>query len=294
MKNLISVFTILSAIVLLTCCKKTETTPTGSMTFKVDSTTTFQSSLVGSTWEPTNNLLNLTAKGGKSIIVINVQMAAGLKTGTYPISPASVALTNAFYRPDTSITTEGYYSIVATAGGSLVISGLTADSLITGTFTFNLINPTTNKVKKITLGVYTSVKVVNNKSIVSTGGNTFSAKVDGTLFSPTQITGSSNFGQLILVGSNGTKTLTVSVPSTIAVGSYTMDAFGTYQALYSPTLSTTGVVYSASTATSKLTITEHNTTTKSVKGTFNFKATEFAGTSTTSFLITEGAFSVKY
>jgi hypothetical protein len=49
-----------------------------------------------------------------------------------------------------------------------------------------------------------------------------------------------------------------------------------------------------STATSKLTITEHNTTTKSIKGTFNFKGTDITGASTPSFLITEGAFSIKY
>jgi Family of unknown function (DUF6252) len=294
MKNLISVFAILSAIVLLTCCKKTETTPSASVTFKVDSTTAFQSALVGSTWEPTNNLLNLTAKGGKSIIVINVQMNAGLKAGTYPISAASVALTSAFFRPDTSVTTEGYYSIVATAGGSLVISSVTADSLITGTFSFNLINPTTSKVKKITLGVYTNVKVVNNKSIVTTGSNTFSAKIDGVLFAPTQIVGGSSFGQLVISASNGTKSIAISVPSNIAVGAYTMDFFGTSQGIYNPTLSATGTSYSASSATSKLTITEHNTTTKSIKGTFNFKGTDQFGTGTTSFLITEGAFSIKY
>lgn len=294
MKNLISVIAILSALVLLTCCSKTETTPSGSMTFKVDSTTTFQSSLVGSVWEPTNSTLNLTAKGGKSIIVINVQMTAGLKVGTYPISASSVALTNAFYRPDTSVTNEGYYSIVASAGGSLIITSLTADSLITGTFSFNLINPLTSKVKKITVGVYSDVKVVNNKSIVSTGSNTFSAKIDGVAFTPTQITGSSSSGQLIIGASNGTKSIALSVLSTIAVGTYTMDFFGTSQGIYNPTLSATGTTYVASAATSKLTITEHNTATKSIKGTFNFKGTELAGTGTTSFLITEGAFSVKY
>ena len=295
MKSLISVITILAAIVLLTCCKKTETTPSGAMTFKVDSTTTFQSSLVGSTWEPTNSLLNITAKGGKSLIVINVQMLTGIKTGTYNFLATSPALTATFYRPDTAVITEGYYSnIDATTNGSLIITSFTADSLITGTFTFNLKNPVTSKIKKITLGVLTSVKVINNKSIVSTSGNTFTAKVDGVLFSPTQISASSAFSLITIGASNGTKSMGLNVSSTIAVGTYTMDIFGTSQGLYNPTLSASGTSYSASMATSKLTITEHNTTTKSLKGTFNFKGTDQFGTSTTSYLITEGAFSVKY
>jgi Family of unknown function (DUF6252) len=298
MKNF-NVFMAFCALALtLVCCRGNDVTPTtsGSMTFKIDSTTTFTSSTIGSVWEPATSLLNITAKGGKSIIVMNLAMPNGIKAGTYNFTATSTP-TATYYRPDTSKITEGYYSnIDAKTFGTLIITSVTTDSLITGTFTYNLKDPTSAIIKKITAGVFTKVKVINNKSIVSTGGNTFTVKVDGTAFVPTQITALNSLGKIAIVASNGTKTVGITVTNTVAAGNYTMDFFtNNYIGQYNPTFSATSTSYFvASTATSKLTITEHNTTTKSLKGTFNFKATDFAGTSTTSYLLTEGTFAVKY
>jgi hypothetical protein len=299
MKNF-NVFMALCALALtLVCCNgNNDVTPTasGSMTFKIDSTTTFTSSTMGGVWEPTNSYLNMTAKGGKSLMVINIQMPNGIKTGTYTFSATS-GLNITFYRPDTAKITESYRSdLDAKSFGSLIITAVTADTLLTGTFTYNLKDPVSGIVKKITAGVFTKVKILNNKTIVSTGSNTFAVKVDGTALVPTQITGISAFGKVSIVASDGTKSVSITVPTTAVAGNYTMDFFGSeYIGQYNPTFSTTATNYFvASTATSKLTITEHNTTTKSLKGTFNFKATDFVGTSTKTYLLTEGTFAVKY
>jgi hypothetical protein len=297
MKNF-NVFMAFCALALtLVCCRGNDVTPTtsGSMTFKIDSATTFTSSKMGGSWDPTNSLLNMSAYGGKSLMTITMQMPNGIKTGTYNFSSSS-GLNIAFYRPDTLKIAESYRSdLDVKTFGSLIITAVTTDTLITGTFTYNLKDPVSGIVKKITAGVFTKVKIQNIKTIVSTGGSTFTAKIDGVAFTATQISAPKLLANLSIAASDGTKSFGITVPATIAVGTYTMDFGGTYIGQYNPTLSVTATSYFvASAATSKLTITENNATTKSLKGTFNFKATDFAGTSTKSYLITEGAFAVKY
>ena len=299
MKNFISVFTLFAFTLSLACCKKTETGPaSGSVTFKVDSTTDFTSSFAGGNWESGNSLLNITAKGGKSIIVINVAMPNGIKTGTYNFSAASGgAGTATFYRPDTAIVNEGYYSSIdAKSFGTLIVTGVTSDSVLTGTFTFTLKDPNSGKLKVITTGAINSVKVIDNKKNTTTNGSTFTAKIDGTLWTSTLTAGTVSSGKLNISASDGVKSMGITVPSNVTAGSYTMDFFtGTYIGVYNPTFSLTNPQsFIASTATSKLTITANNATTKTITGTFNFKGEDFSQQSTKVYLITEGTFNVKY
>jgi hypothetical protein len=302
MRNFLMLVALLASLMTLTQCKSDDTdTPTpdantGAVTFKVDSLTDFNSSKVGSVWESTNSTLNLTAKGGKSIISISVVMPNGFKTGTYNFTASSSALMATFYRPDSSVITEGYFSNIDTKSfGTVNITSITTDSIMTGTFTFTLKDPVSAKIKKIANGVFTKVKVADNKSLVVGGSNTFSAKIDGVLFSPKQITATKFFGKISIVGSDGTKTIGLTVLETAKVGTYTMDFFGDYTAQFNPSMSSTNPAsFVASSTTSKLTITEHNTSTKVIKGTYNFKGEEFLGTSTKAYMITEGAFKLSY
>jgi hypothetical protein len=223
-------------------------------------------------------------------------MPNGLKTGAYTFNNRSAAANTTFFREDTAKTTEGYYSnLDAQTSGVLTLTNITADSLITGTFKFTLKDPVTGKTKILDNGVITNVKAVNNKSIVSVGSNTFSAKIDGGVWSPKQIFGTKSIGKIIITASDGTKSIGLQFIETVKTGTYTMDFGGDYVALYNPTNSTTNPEsYVASTATSKLTISEHNTATRQIKGSFNFKGELFLSSSTKSYLITEGVFSVKY
>ena len=297
MKNFNAFMALCALALTLVCCGSNDVTPTesGSMTFKIDSTTTFTHSVIGGAWDPTNSYLNISAKGGKSLMVTNIQMPNGIKTGTYTFSATS-GLNVVFYRPDTLKITESYRTDVdAKSFGSLIITAVTADTLITGTFTHSLKDPVSGIIKKITAGVFTKVKIVNSKTIVSTGGSTFTAKVDGVAFTGTQISAPKLLTNLSIAASDGTRSFGITLPATIAVGTYTMDFGSNYIGQYNPTGSVTATsFFVATSATSKLTITEHNTTTKSLKGTFNFKATDFAGSSTKTYLITEGAFAMKY
>jgi hypothetical protein len=297
-KSAILSLSFLATLLVFVCCKKDQVTPssTGTVTFTVDSLTKFQSSAVGGVWESTNSLMNITAKGGKSIIVMNVIMPSGLKAGTYNFTATSAAGMAIFYRPDTTVITEGYYSNIDTKSfGTLIITSVTADSLVTGTFTYTLKDPVSAKIKKITTGVLTQVKVKDNRAITTgTTTNSFTAKVDGVVFKPTQITGVSAFGKISLVASDGTKSIGLNIIQTAKAGTYTMDFLGDYSAQYIPSMSISNPVsYVGVPATSKLIITEHTTTTKVIKGTFNFIGEEFLG-GTKKYTITEGVFSVKY
>lgn len=297
MKNSLAVCGIFMLLLFLMSCKKSDTNPsnsTGSVTFKIDTTgnNNFTSTYSGGIWEPNNALLSITAKGGKSIIVINIAMPNGLKVGDYSFG-ASTGFSTAFFRPDTLIATEGYYSIVSGASGSVKISSVSSDSVVTGTFNFILIDPVTGKTKRLSNGAITGVKIVNNTSIVTGGTNSFSAKIDGTLWSPKQITGSKNFGTISITASDGVKSMGLTIIETAKAGVYTMDSFSDYSAQYLPSLSS-ATSYVPDPSTSKLTILEHNTSTRRMRGSFNFKGSAFPTPTTKTYTITEGVFDVKY
>jgi hypothetical protein len=299
MKNLSSLCVFWALVITLASCNKDEASPaplSGSVNFKFDSTKIFQSTFSSGVWEPNNALLSIVAKAGKSLLVMNTLMPNGLKAGTYSFTANAPFAMVTFFREDSTKVTEGYYSnIDGGSYGVLVITNVTADSLVTGTFKFMLKDPVTSKIKVLDQGVITDLKVVNNKSITTGGTNTFSAKIDGVLWPGKQILGSNYFGKITITNSDGTKSMGFQLVETIKPGTYNMDFGSDYHVQYSPTLSLTNPEsYVASTATSKLTITEHNTTTRQIKGTFNFKGTLFPNAGTKSYLITEGAFSVKY
>lgn len=299
MKNL-SVFCLLLIMSLsFACCKKDSELPSGSsgsVSFKYDSTKNFHSSFSGGVWEPNNGLMSIVAKAGKSIFVMNTLMPNGLKSGTYSFIANSPLGMSAFFREDSTKTTEGYYSnIDGGSFGILFITSITADSLVSGTFKFMLKDPVTNKVKFLDQGVITNVKVVNNKTTTTGGSNSFSAKIDGVLWSPKQIVGTKSIGKIIITASDGTKSMGLQVIETVKTGTYQMDFGSDYNGLFNPSISLSNPEsYVASASTSKLTITEHNTAMRQIKGTFNFKGDLFPFPGTKTYLITEGAFSVKY
>jgi Family of unknown function (DUF6252) len=131
----------------------------------------------------------------------------------------------------------------------------------------------------------------NAETDPATGSNTFSFKVDGTKFTPKQILAKKVENLVLLTATDGTQTLILTVLASSKAGDYNMDLGGDYAANFTPTLAGT-TAFAAESATSKLTITEHNTTTKHLKGSFNFKGVELIGSA--SKMITEGVFDVTY
>jgi len=107
-------------------------------------------------------------------------------------------------------------------------------------------------------------------------------KINGTAFAWNGESGIID-GFLILEASNaaGLPSIMLSMPANVAAGkSYTMTADGDYSAY----MITEDDFLDIETGT--LTVTEHNTTTKTIKGTFTFKAGKYT--------VTEGTFNYKY
>ena len=87
------------------------------------------------------------------------------------------------------------------------------------------------------------------------------------------------------------KTVAVSMPANITPGTYTFDIFGgTYIGQYNPN---TNPMNSQASMSGTLTILSHNTTTRRIRGTFNFHAEEILNPAAFTE-ITEGYFAVTY
>ena len=133
----------------------------------------------------------------------------------------------------------------------------------------------------------------------STGGGSgggastesFFAKVDGVEFVETMVTKMDFSGSLTISGSTSSSSaLAITVPNTITPGSYSID-LTTYKGQYnnadvSPTVSTVA-------DSGTITISAHDTTAKTIVGTFSFVSSPLMGT-TPQYTITDGSFSVSY
>lgn len=180
-----------------------------------------------------------------------------------------------------------------TSGGEVTITSIdTAKKTISGTFSFKLYRDVDNAAKTVTEGSFTNL-TYSTSLPPSAATDTFKVKIDGTLYTPPTVVSSrlSMFSQITVTGTNGTKAVGLVFPDNITPGSYTLDLLGaTYTALYNPDadpLKAKGAV------SGTLTILEHNTGTKRIRGNFNFRGEELLNPANFA-LLTEGYFSVKY
>lgn len=123
--------------------------------------------------------------------------------------------------------------------------------------------------------------------------NSFSAKLDGVIFSPIYINAVSMMGKINIIARKGTvETMGITFPSTVTTGTYDLNSFsGDYIAEYIKNSNLDGSgIFGADVGT--ITITSHDMVNKKVVGTFKFTANSFIVSETHN--ITEGAFSVSY
>jgi hypothetical protein len=184
---------------------------------------------------------------------------------------------------------------IALAGGTVTVSKIDqSKKTISGTFQFKLFREEDSTQKVITEGVFEDL-VYETTLPPSSSTDTFTVKIDGTDWK-----GESIFGtyvdltkQIMIVANNSTATKTVglTIPSNITPGSYTLDFWGlTYIGLYNPSQS-----LSLASESGTLKVLEHNTVTKRIRGTFDFKASELVPTNPPKVAtLTNGYFSVKY
>jgi hypothetical protein len=115
------------------------------------------------------------------------------------------------------------------------------------------------------------------------------AKIDNVDYTAKFVAGFQTQGKILLTGAeaDGTKTLGLQVPADIITGTYDFTLFGDYIALYAPTPQNAMVSESG-----KLIILEHNTASKKIRGSFNFKGRNIQ--TAESIVVSNGFFSITY
>ncbi len=177
------------------------------------------------------------------------------------------------------------------AGGYFEITKIdTTKKTMSGNFSFKVMRQTDNGKRTITEGVFTDISYVTSFSPNST--DTLTAKIDGSPFTGILVTGIASFGNLQLSGATATadKSLGIILPDNVVPGTYNLTTLGSYMGIYNP--DATGL-HTKMSKTGTVTILEHNTTTKKIRGNFNFIADELISTGVT-VNVTQGYFSVKY
>lgn len=178
----------------------------------------------------------------------------------------------------------------ADAGGSVIVTSIdTVNKTISGTFTFKVYRDSDSTHFDVTEGVFDQIPYTATLPPAS-GGDTLSAKIDGTFWAAESITSLVYGEQLAISGATSdlSKSIILSMPRTVVPGTYALSvANGGYYGVYS-----VGAV-SLTSDSGTLTITAHNTTTKQITGSFSFSASDPLGGGGSAAL-TEGYFSVTY
>lgn len=193
------------------------------------------------------------------------------------------------YTPFGDVSFTSAYDI-ETTGGIVTVTELdTVNNFISGTFEVNLARNTGSgdSLINLTQGAFNRLDLIVEQDVI--GNNEFSAMVDGVTFQPNVIGGTVAAGSIVLSFSkNSGESIALTLPADIDNGSYTLGALGsTYSASY-----VKSALESFFADDGTVIITNHNTNSKLIEGTFNFTATPFFGG--TSVSVTEGTFKVNY
>ncbi len=295
MKSLISGCLLMAVLFSFISCSKelSKETTTGTQILNGD----FYATIDGTQWNADSLQLALLSNTGFSIAGLSktgVQISMilpELKMGNYtfnalsvPVAISSNLLTN---------TSAVFISNTGAAGGIVTISGIDSiKHLVTGSFSFTLIDPTDNSRTSITAGIFNLVPYsVDTSGITTSTSDTLQATVGGVQFNSAQVVTSITNGTLFMAGisSDGVEDIALGMPQGVTPGSYDMDfATGTYYGVYNPSSAITLLSQNNGT----LTIISNDTVARRIIGNFSFIASPL--TSGTPITITTGYFSVSY
>ena len=222
------------------------------------------------------NITIRVADSGVHIYTLDIGSMTNI--GTYTNGTENTFTTNAGNGPQQS-------------GGTLSITSIDTDKkTLSGTFSMNVYRQIDQKQKKITEGSFMDISYETQPIPPANTTDTFAVKIDGTAFPVYSIVSLNVMNTISITVNNQavSKTVGLTMPAEVKAGTYNyspavMDFFGQYN----PTSSTFLVANSGS-----LTILEHNTASKRIKGNFNFEAKDLMGSGKAS--LTEGYFSVTY
>ncbi|MFT3981930.1 MAG: DUF6252 family protein [Ferruginibacter sp.] len=173
--------------------------------------------------------------------------------------------------------------------GNLNITSIdTVNKKMSGTFTLKVFRQFDSTEKIITEGVFTNITYATQPAAPS-ATDTFRVKIDGTPFTYNLLVGIKTFNMIsVSASTNAAPTVGITVPATVVPGSYPFDIME-YIGQYNPNTTTF-----LGADTGRVTILEHNTTTRRIRGNFHFLAnTVFTG-APPEHQLTEGYFSVIY
>lgn len=227
--------------------------------------------------------MTLTDNGVGSYTLDDVQMNVGALLDSNEANPIAFA-TNQSSNP-------------AEAGGTVNITALDATSKkISGNFSFKVFRALDGMKHTVTEGTFSNLTYTTTLPPLNST-DTFRVKIGGTSWTPHMVTGIAatipGMSTLAITASDatGSKSVGLTMPPTITAGTYTLDFFGlTYIGQYNPDSNPNN---SQASVSGTLTILEHNTTTKRIRGNFNFRAEALLNPLINSNL-TEGYFSVRY
>lgn len=194
-------------------------------------------------------------------------------------------------------TNQGDYPLEA--GGEVNITSIdTANKKMSGTFSFKVFRQMDTLQRVITEGVFTNISYAVTLPPANSS-DTFRVKIAGTQWIPPTIFSVSTpaippLSPKIAISATtptGDKTVGLTFPANITPDAYTLDFFGfEYIGQYNPD---TDPNHSQASSSGTLTILSHNTSTKRIRGNFNFHAEALLNPLLFTEL-TEGYFSVTY
>jgi Family of unknown function (DUF6252) len=306
-KKIFYTIIVLSGIIILNSCQKevdpsilgnTNNPATGNFKAKIDGTQWVANSATGA-----SRMLGFITINGRSTDKKYVTIAvrdSGVHNYTLDENSLNVAsyidsnLTNTFNFSTNQGVNPG------DAGGVVNITSIDAvNKTVSGTFSFRVFRQFDNTQRTLTEGSFTNIPYLTSIPPTSST-DTFRVKIAGTMWVPPVVVASKTpalppqlLPQITVTGtsSDGTKSVGMFMPDNIVPGNYTFDLFaGTYLGLYNPD---TNPNNSQGAMSGTLTILSHNTTTRRIRGNFNFHAEALLNPLLFTEL-TEGYFAVSY
>jgi hypothetical protein len=241
----------------------------------------------------TFGLINITGLGiDKKILTITL-MDSGVHI--YTLDPSSMGasayIDSNSSNPSAFTTNQG--SSIAQSGGQVSITSIdTTNKKISGTFSFKVYRIMDSSTVTFTEGSFTDI-TYSTTLPPGNGSDTFRFKVDNVPYNYSFITGINAFGHINLSGAapSGVPAAGIQILPTATPGNFLMSLpGGDYSGVYNPDQDP---FHSKQSISGSLQIIEHNTTTKRIRGTFDFIGGEILHPLNTVH-ITEGYFAVTY
>ncbi|HSN61324.1 MAG TPA: DUF6252 family protein [Ferruginibacter sp.] len=298
-KNLLGLMVVVSVIA-FSACQKELSDPNGTVpvtpTVPGTGTGNFSAKIDGVQWVA-NNIKTATRQGGVLVLYGSASDKKSMilrvaDSGVHNYSLHTTSASNVGAYTDSAISPNSFATNQWGAAGNygnLNVSSIdTVNKTISGTFNMKVYRQFDNLQRDITGGVFTNIPYSTSPPPLS-GTDSFRVKIAGVSFTYNLLIGYSAFGNISVSASQGAApTVGITVPDNVTPGAYPFDIF-THIGQYNPSSS---VFLGADTGT--VTILEHNTVTKRIRGNFHFLANTVFTHLPPNVQLTEGYFSVKY